>query len=85
MASALSYIAFTNKHTAMLHHVGSLYILTYDTQKLKHKILYILNIKSYNWLSNTACFSHMLKQWKFIIVRIYKSHICNTYKIEMQS
>jgi len=48
MASALSYIAFTNKHTAMLHHVGSLYILTYDTQKLKHKILYILNIKSYN-------------------------------------
>jgi len=26
------------KHTAKLHHVGSLYILTYDSQKLKHKI-----------------------------------------------
>ena len=27
-----------NKHTAKLHHVGSLYILTYDARKLKHKI-----------------------------------------------
>ena len=31
-------IAVTNKHTAKLHHVGSLYILTYDARKLKHKI-----------------------------------------------
>jgi hypothetical protein len=31
-------IAVTNKHTAKLHHVGSLYILTYDAQKIKHKI-----------------------------------------------
>jgi len=30
--------AVTNKHTAKLHHVGSLYILTYDAQKLKHII-----------------------------------------------
>ena len=31
-------IAVTNKHTAKLHYVGSLYILTYDALKLKHKI-----------------------------------------------
>jgi hypothetical protein len=31
-------IAVTNKHTAKLHHVGSLYILTYDARKIKHKI-----------------------------------------------
>ena len=34
----LSIIAVTNKHTAKLHHVGFLYILTYDARKLKHKI-----------------------------------------------
>ena len=33
-----SIIAVTNKHTTKLHHVGSLYILTYDARKLKHKI-----------------------------------------------
>jgi hypothetical protein len=33
-----SVIAVTNKHTANLHHVGSLYILTYDARKIKHKI-----------------------------------------------
>jgi hypothetical protein len=33
-----SIIAVTNKHTAKLHHVGSLYILTYDARKIKHKI-----------------------------------------------
>ena len=32
-----SIIAVTNKHTAKLHHVGSLYILTYDARKLKNK------------------------------------------------
>ena len=32
-----SIIAVTNKHTAKLHHVGFLYILTYDARKLKHK------------------------------------------------
>ena len=32
-----SNIAVTNKHTAKLHHVGSLYILTYNARKLKHK------------------------------------------------
>jgi len=32
-----SNITVTNKHTAKLHHVGSLYILTYDARKLKHK------------------------------------------------
>jgi len=42
MASALShivYIAVTNKHTAKLHHVGSLYTLTYDARKLRRKKL----------------------------------------------
>jgi hypothetical protein len=29
--------AVTYKHTAKLHHVGSLYILTYDARKIKHK------------------------------------------------
>ena len=33
-----SIIAVTNKHTAKLHHVGSLYTLTYDARKLKHKM-----------------------------------------------
>ena len=37
-----SIIAVTNKHTAKLHHVGSLYILTYDARKLKHKIQSII-------------------------------------------
>ena len=32
-----SIIAVTNKQTAKLHHVVSLYILTYDARKLKHK------------------------------------------------
>ena len=33
-----SIIAVINKHIAKLHHVGFLYILTYDARKLKHKI-----------------------------------------------
>jgi hypothetical protein len=33
-----SNIAVTNKHTAKLQRFGSLYILTYDARKLKHKI-----------------------------------------------
>jgi hypothetical protein len=33
-----SIIAVTNKHTTKLHHVGSLYILTYNARKIKHKI-----------------------------------------------
>jgi hypothetical protein len=32
-----SNIAVTNKDTAKLHRVGSLYILTYDARKLKKK------------------------------------------------
>ena len=35
-----SNIAVINKHTAKLHHVGSLYILTYDARELKHKTLF---------------------------------------------
>jgi hypothetical protein len=31
-------MAVINKHTAKLHHVGSLYILTYDARKIKRKI-----------------------------------------------
>jgi hypothetical protein len=38
-----SVIAVINKHTAKLHHVGSLYILTYDARKIKHKIQNKLN------------------------------------------
>jgi hypothetical protein len=33
-----SIIAVTNKHIAKFRHVGSLYILTYDARKIKHKI-----------------------------------------------
>jgi len=36
-----SIVAVTNKHTAKLHHVGSL--LTYNAQKLKHKIFKLIN------------------------------------------
>jgi hypothetical protein len=32
-----SIIAVNNKHTAKLHHVGSLFIFIYDARKLKHK------------------------------------------------
>ena len=39
MASALSHIVY---RTAKLHHVGSLYILTYDARKLKYVYVYIL-------------------------------------------
>ena len=44
-------IAVTNKHTAKLHHVGSLYILTYDARKLKHKkrIHYIIGLQTFLW------------------------------------
>jgi hypothetical protein len=38
-----SIIAVTNKHTAKLHHVGSLYILTYDELKIKQKNTKIKN------------------------------------------
>ena len=34
----VQHFAVTNKHIAKLHHVGSLYILTYDARKLKHKM-----------------------------------------------
>jgi hypothetical protein len=47
MASALSVIAVINKHIAKLHHVGSLYILTYDARKIKHQMLYISVVKTY--------------------------------------
>ena len=43
-----SITAVTNKHTAKLHRVGSLYILAYDAWKLKHKKkLFVINIKAY--------------------------------------
>jgi len=42
-----SNIAVTNKHTAKLHHVGYLYILTYDPRKLKHKILPVFLPRSF--------------------------------------
>jgi hypothetical protein len=34
----LSIIEVNNKQIAKLHHVGSLYILTYVARKIKHKI-----------------------------------------------
>ena len=37
-AKSVRNIAVTNKHTAKLHHIGSLYVWTYDARKLKHKI-----------------------------------------------
>ena len=38
LATAIkSIIAVADKHTVKLHHVGSLYLLTYDARKLKHK------------------------------------------------
>ena len=40
-----SIIVVTNKHTAKLYHVGSLYILTYDARKLKHKMYIGLHVK----------------------------------------
>jgi len=41
-------IAITNKHTAKLHHFCSLYILTYNARKLKHKIqIYSANKKEH--------------------------------------
>ena len=36
---------------AKLHHVGSLYILTYDARKLKYKILIICYVHIYYTLS----------------------------------
>ena len=42
-----SIIAVSNKYTAKLHHVGSLYILTYDARKLKHKV-HNFNLPSLN-------------------------------------
>ena len=39
MASAVSHIVYrTGWLASQLHHVGSLYILTYDARKLKHEI-----------------------------------------------
>jgi hypothetical protein len=35
--NGLYLLPVTNKHTAKLHHVGSLYILTYDARKIIHK------------------------------------------------
>ena len=49
-----SNIAVTNKHTAKLHHVGSLYILTYDARKLKHKERFIWFNPLQN-ISSLAC------------------------------
>ena len=53
-----SNIAVTNKHTAKLHHVGFLYILTYDARKLKHKIYlkllaYIIDKQFYPIISSS--------------------------------
>jgi hypothetical protein len=53
-----SNIAFTNKHAAKLHHVGSLYTLTYDARKIKHKIRTLLFIKHNFWAAFKVCFEN---------------------------
>ena len=52
-----SIIVVTNKHTAKLYHVGSLYILTYDARKLKHKMYIGLHVKC------TPFFSDFSETW----------------------
>jgi hypothetical protein len=49
-----SVIAVINKHTAKLHHVGSLYILTYDARKIKHKKKKVLvnSVQSVTWIKH---------------------------------
>ena len=56
-----SIIAVTNKHTAKLRHVGSLYILTYDARKLKHKMSHLF-----------LCFSVCVSS---VIVPVYPSYL----------
>jgi len=53
-----SIIAVAKKHTAKLHHVGSLYILTYDARKLKHKKLSLDCVKNQRYVY--IVFSHKL-------------------------
>ena len=48
-------IAVTNKHPAKLHHVGSLYILTYDARKLKHKKHMFTVTTHYKLLTFESC------------------------------
>ena len=66
-----SDIAVTNKHTAKLHHVGSLYILTYDARKLKHKrrrrrsrqLLDVLKEKGAMEVKRGSTRSHCAEKW----------------------
>jgi len=73
MASAVSHIVYrTGWLASQLHHVGSLYILTYDARKLKHKInlrKLIVNslrssyfdVKHSSWLSNFKCILKIIR------------------------
>ena len=70
-----SIIAVTNKHTAKLLNVGSLYILTYDVRKLKHKIPHSIVVFDWywGWLVTLRVFSsllHKLLSWQTCIHRI---------------
>jgi len=72
-----SIIAVTNKHNAKLHHVGSLYVLTYDARKLKHKKNHIIPLELFpsTYLERAACFTVSHFEWfqnddrtKFIVM-----------------
>jgi hypothetical protein len=54
-----SIIAVTNKHTAKLHHVGSLYILTRNTWKYQAECMceYYTHISDIEDSSTPACTS----------------------------
>ena len=60
-----SITAVTKKHTAKLHHGGSLYILTYDARKLKHKIIHFWSL-SRSFLLRMRNVSGKLKNTNFI-------------------
>jgi hypothetical protein len=47
-----SIIAVTNKHTAKVHHVGSLYILTRLVLDIAHKINIVVDVVSLFYLTN---------------------------------
>ena len=65
-----SIIAVTNKHTAKLHHVGSICILTYDARKLKHKIhiLFPSYYFSFFFLISMSCYFQHRSNYLFTIL-----------------
>ena len=58
-----SIIAITNKPTAKLHHVDSLYILTYDARKLKHKSISTLMYTVWHVDKYKITFKLIINHW----------------------